>query len=311
MLRPALCLILLMTGRPVDAQRRASPIQQYALLIRKSQYRQVVRQVNAQLEQNPDDPELQAVLGVAWGRAGYFADAAGAFALCAGSAYYEDQGLPAHADALAVLGEPLRAVALREQRMLSLDLDDTREVRLLLNMADDYRLAGRTDLALDTAERALAIWPNAPVTWAVMADVWLDLGRIDEAEEALWQAQLLGGTTRGALVAARLALWQGDPIEALAQAEAALDYNMGSVRPAAIKAEALRRQGDLDAALEIIERTNWRLTEDPEMMAARIRVRTDRREWSEASEAADRARAVYAHHPEVQSALVHFDRAPR
>ena len=47
------------------------------------------------------------------------------------------------------------------------------------------------------------------------------------------------------------------------------------------------------------------------MMAARIRVRADRKEWPEADEAADRARALYARHPEVQSALAHLDRARR
>jgi tetratricopeptide (TPR) repeat protein len=299
-------------GRPAPTGQAAAPAWvELAQLVRKSQYRQVVRRATALLEQDPDDVEVHAVLGVAWARAGYLADAVGAFALCGGSAYYEDQGLAAHADALAALGEPERAAALREQRLLDADLDEAREVRLLLNMADDHRLAGRPDRALDDAERALAVWPNAPATWAVMADAWLDLGQIAQAEEALWQSERMGATTRGALVAARLAVWQGDWKEALEQVDAAHDFRIGSVRPAALKAEVLRRMGDLDGALEVVERTNWRLTEDPEMLAARIRVRADRKEWAEADATAERAAALYPRHPEVQGALAHLRAAPR
>ena len=91
-----------------------------------------MQQARQELRARPDDIELMAALAVAESRSGYFADAAGSFALCEGAQLYEDLGLEAHANVLRALGDGGQAAALRLQRQLSPLVRPLKRLRELL-----------------------------------------------------------------------------------------------------------------------------------------------------------------------------------
>ena len=273
------------------------------MLLRKGQYRMAIQNGSRALERDPDDINVLAAMAIGWSRAGYHSDALGAFALSRGAEVYEALGLEAEAESLGATGRADEAVALREQALLQAGLDETHEVRLLLGMADDYRWAGRPEEAIEAAERALAVWPQSSMVLAVIADAQLDRDDIADADATLGLAMSYGENTRTILVAARRALIADQPEEALIWAEAARDFRSGSVRLIALSAMAQRQAGRLEEARTTLERNKARLTEDPEILSARILVYTDLGELAVAREWAARAAAVYPGNVGVQRAL--------
>jgi tetratricopeptide (TPR) repeat protein len=272
-------------------------------MVREGRYRLAVKSASAALERSPDDADAMAILGAAWSKAGHHGDAVGAFALVAGSAWYEDFGLEPHADSVRALGDGERAATMHLERIGAGDLPFGRELRMRLDVIDDLREAGDPWGALDAADVARALAPRSPAVHAVIADCWLDLGDEAEAEFALWRSRQLGGTTRGHLVAGRVALRSGHPEEALDWARKAGKFRSNSLRVFALEAEALRQVGRLDEAFEVLSRTRPRLSDDPEVTAVRLRVLAERHQWRKLADEEARARAMFSRSRVVIEAL--------
>lgn len=298
--RPLLVLGLILCGSGAWAAPDLSG------LVRRGQYRLAVNKALALLARDPDDADLYAVLGVSWSKAGYFPDAAGAFPLSLGSAYYEDQGIEAEADQLRAMGRGREAAALRVQRLLDPSLNLGREVRVWLGMVDDLRAAGDLNGALDVVAMCLAIYPASPMVHATVADVHLDAGDREEADTELILADSLGATMRGHVVHARTALLDGDLDQAALWLDDARMFQNRTRRLAALRAEVLRRQGDPAGAEELLEQPNWVRSEDPEIVAVRILVHTDLGDRAGAEDWARLGREVYADNPEVSAALAYM-----
>lgn len=277
-----------------------------ALSIRQARYRLAVVQASRGLEENPDEPDLHATLATAWSKAGYFADAAGAFELCAGSAYYESHGLDAHADQIRAMGQGREAATLRLQQLVNPQLADARRMRVLLAAADDLLVEDAPREALELAERAMAAYPRSPMVHAVLADIHLAMGDEEEADFHAWLSASYGQTTRLMLVEARRELAAGNTKGAYSATELAREQHSGSLKIPALRAEIRRVQGDLDSAMAILSLKKWIMTEDPVILAVRIKVFTDAGDWGAAEELADRAQGVYPDNQDIHEALAYW-----
>ena len=285
---------------------QAQGVGSVGMFIRRGQYRLAVQNINHQLEKTPDNIELFAMLGTAWSKMGHSTDALVMFQLCPGSVYYEDQGLDAHADALRSLGEGEAAASLRLQRLLTSGLDEGRQLRILLWAADDLRAAGDYSSALEVAYRAEALFPRSPMVFAILADIWMDAGDLDKADAAIWATSLHGATSRGASVRARRAILDEDFTEASEILEAARIFRNPTSRLASLRAEVMRLQGDPHAAADILERNRWRMMEQPELIAARLRVYADLEAPALAESWVVLAEQHYGSNPEISAALAYF-----
>ena len=294
--------LLLMGALLAQAARGDAGLAGMEMLLQTGRARVVIQQASAALEADPDSPEWHALLGIAWSRSGYFADALGAFALSGGSVAYEDLGIEAHAAALRACVGGEAAARLRQERLLS-PLSENIEHRIWMNAADDLREVGELDAAEALALQGYAAFPTSSVMLSLLADLALDRGALDEADFYLWRGvQGGGGGARLDAVLIRRALVDGDVQEALARSQP-LRVQTANPRLAALRAEALRQSGDPVAALEVLERTRWRLTEEPELLAVRLQVLLDLGEDAEARALGARLAELSGHLVVVQAAL--------
>ena len=279
------------------------------MFIIRGQYRLATQAANKKLSEDPDNVELHAIIGVAWAKNSFFADALGAFSLCPGSVYYENQGIEAHADALRSVGRGEEAVVLRLQRLLDPSLNEGRTMKVLLGAVDDLREVGDLAGAMAFAEQAEALFPRSPMAHAVMADIYLDAGDLDAADQAIWAMSRMGGTSRGAAVQARRALLDGDYTEADAVLESARQFRTPTVRLAALRAEVLRQGGDPHTAAELLERNRWRALEAPELLQVRLMVYADMEDTESAAYWKHIAITRYNDNSLVQSGLAYLEAA--
>ena len=96
-----------------------------AQLLRRGRPRTAITAANQVLQRRPDDADAMAWIAAGWVATGHPTDAAAAFALSTGSAWYEDVGIDAHGDALRSL-QPTSAAALHTERLRMGDLRDAR-----------------------------------------------------------------------------------------------------------------------------------------------------------------------------------------
>lgn len=277
-------------------------------LIRQGRPRAAAKNAQAAVARDPEDAEAWAVLGAARAKAGSYGDAAMAFIYGQGSTYYEDVlGLEMHADALQARGLGEQAAELRRQALLRSDLDASREMRLWLGLAEDLRVAGRYEDALDAAATAEGMFPRSPQVHAVQSEIHLDAGQLDLAEQYLRLADDEGGTLLACVVHARLAIAEGDLDEADIWLDAAKAFRSRTQRLAALRAEVLRLQGDPYAAIALLRQQNWSRSDEPHVVAARIHAHVDAEEWQDADEWARLGRRMSAAHPVMQEALAYLD----
>lgn len=245
-----------------------------AQLLRRGRPRTAITAANQVLQRRPDDADAMAWVAAGWVATGHPTDAAAAFALSTGSAWYEDVGIDAHGDALRPL-HPTSAAALHTERLRMGDLHDARAIRLYLDIIDDHRMAGDIESALDTAAEALGRWPRAAAVQAALADVSMDLGDLDAAGAHLWQARRESITLRVHLAEGRLALLEGRPGDALEAARLAARGRGPSLRISALEAESLRQLGEPQAAADALAPMRTHTTDAPDVLAVRLRVNAD------------------------------------
>jgi tetratricopeptide (TPR) repeat protein len=243
-------------------------------LLRRGLPRAAVQAATRRLDADPDHADSMAWLGAAWAASGQPADALGAFDLSAGSGWYEDEGVLAHADALRPFS-PAAAAALHTERLRMGGLGDARTIRLHLDIIDDHRQAGDAAAAWGAAEEALAAFPRAPSVQAALAELCMDAGDLDRAGAHLWLSRRHGPVLRTLLAEGRLALLEGRPVDALVAARDAAEGRTTSLRRVALEAEALRQLGEPARAARLLSSERLRNTNAPEVLAVRLRVAAD------------------------------------
>lgn len=289
------------TGMPTASLPVAAQIQ-------KRRYREAIHQLETDLGARPDDPELFAMLGSAWSRLGIYADAAGAFALSAGSAWYLRSGFDDEADTLRAFGKGRQAADLRLEARWD-DEKSISELVVLQGAANDLREAGDLEEAEDLALEAFAAYPAAGLAYATLAEVALDMGDRDEAEFNLWCADRRGYSSSALhAVRARIALSDGDFDTAERESRAAFQGRSRSRTLLALRAEVLRRRRLPELALRLIDGPRGGMQEEPVLLAVQAASLFDLGDTERAREIVGRALVVYPESPDVQRAAAYVGR---
>ena len=292
-----ICLLAGLSAAAAGPRRSASGLPSFD----HGMYRRAASEARIALERAPDDPDLHAILAVSLSELGRFSEAAPELVFALGSRLDEATFLNAEADTAAALGDPLQAAEIRRSRLIS---PMTAEAELLVWVAisDDLRAAGEEAQAEEAAWRALSAAPHAPSAHYALADVYIDEGLFEEAEEECWLAGLRGGTTlRGRLTEGRLLLAQGDPEGALAALSTATRQLSHSPRLAVLRAAALRALDRPAEALHQLEVSSLQGGAWPEVLAMRAALNADLGQEAEALEIADHAQRLYPANREIQA----------
>ena len=277
----------------------------------RGMYRLAVTDVRRALADNPDSPDLHAILAVSLVELGRLGEAAPEIEFAWGNSLDEALFIGARADVLRVTGDPVGAAALRAERLVSEDTDDG-EMLIYVAMADDLRVAGDFGAAEDAALRAIAAAPNAPSGHYALADVYVDMGDVAAAEEECWVASLRGGRTlRGRITEARVLLAAGDPDGAEHVLTDGLRGPLRSWRMAILRAAVARAEGRSEEAEHWLYSQLFGVGEWPELLAMRAVIAADAGRVAEARELVDRVAALYPDFPDVQYALAWIERAER
>jgi predicted Zn-dependent protease len=150
-----------------------------------------------------------------------------------------------------------------------------------LRLTGMRRTQGDAAGALEAIDEALALSPDAPELRFVRADVLIDLGRIDEAEAIVGTIE---EETFEQVLRGRLALERGQPVEALAQLDPAIQHWPNNAGARVLAARAAYELGDEARTLsELREATRAEPAEtDAALLLARLHLaRGDYREASE------------------------------
>lgn len=272
------------------------------------QWRNVFQGLRKDLADNPEDPELHATLGIVSARIGRYGEAVAAFSFAQGSPTYEGQGLSLHADALRATGDYQGAIALRRESFAAAERA-LRQSVVSLDLADDLRYAGDLLGAEQAALYVLAEAPRMEETYALLAEIALDVGDTDEAELNLWLADLYGHrTSRTRVARARLQIALGDLEAAYEEVSYGRMRNRNHL-PWALQAEILRRQGFAVEGLYLLESGRLPDKDRPEMMAVRLACLASDGQIEEALELRAEAIGLYPRDPNVVAASVVVDKA--
>lgn len=272
--------------------------------LRIGQWRTAAESLRASLEDNPEDPELLARLGLAYFQLGLYSDAEAAFRNAAGSDWYEAQGVGAHAATLRELGRFEDLGPLRQAQILGAD-DEIGLNTAFLGAADDAMAAGELEQAVDWAEQALALRPSSPTAHAWLADIHQRRGDDEAAGFHLWLAELDGyQANRITEIKARTALADDALVEAL---DVLTDGRQGRRRNAGLavlQAETYRRLGWLDDAQTVFERQFVHFGERRDYLVERAQLYIAQGEPAAGCTMLARAELLYPHHPLAAELLV-------
>lgn len=271
-MRPILPLLTLLMSLSIDASARA-PSRELGL-IRDGRGREALRVLRPQLAQQPEDPHLNTLAGLAMATEGHYGDALSYLERGNGTDLYPTAGLARQAEALRQTGLGHQAASLHSERRFQPDLTDSAEVTALVAMIQDYRSAGDLNAAWDVVAQALVIRPAEPRLNAFAAELALDEGDLESAEAYLNQATHGANATppfRALLVEARLTLANQDPESTLSLLTDTGYKHIAMPDSATLRVLALLQLDQPEQALKQLNRVNLASREDPNLLAARVR----------------------------------------
>jgi tetratricopeptide (TPR) repeat protein len=222
------------------------------------------------------------------------------FEFADGSAFYENEGLYAHADALRETGNPEVAAVLRAERLVASDLEEGNELIIGLGLVDDFVRLDEMDRAYDQLMSLQAMWPRSPSLHGHMADFYLDLGDLESAEFHIWYVTDVLGLRmgmRGMFAQYRIHLHNEDLIAAQEVINEAMSLRKQSHRLRARQAEIYRLQGDPSNAVSTLQQRRYWFQEHPEMKAVEALALYESGRLEEAATVAERILKVYPGHP--------------
>ncbi len=215
---------------------------------------------------------------------------------------YDDMGRPEEAKALMerafarnpadqglrrLLAQRLQAEG-EGERAESMLLEGARtsgDPRAWISLAGSYRTRNEPEKALSAVDEALALAPRSEELRFVRADVLMDLGRLDEAQEIVPQVgnPVLAGVLRG-----RLALERGDPKQALAELGPAIQAWPQNAGARMLAAEAAHQLGDIDRTLSELREASRAEPRETDAALLLARLQLARGNYPEAAEMAHR-----------------------
>lgn len=254
-----LILLWAALARPAWPAEHIPGLQRALIQVGRGHPRGVLPRLDAMLQAHPEHPRLRAVAGIAYADVGLGAQAVELFE-GADERTLSVMQAAARADALRDAGRPLEAAAQRWDSVVT----GERPSRLAWTAT-----AGAVDClqaeALDCASRFVSLgWSvggEPSVLSALDAEISVQMGQLDEAEVALLVAERgQGKAAHRAVARVQLLLAQGEAQAAADFAVASLREVSHDVRLLALGAEAWRRAGSPDLALELCrsKRYTWK-----------------------------------------------------
>lgn len=285
-----------------SASAGKGPRSVYQRAYRSGQPGALVDDLRTKIESDPANVDYHALLANSLTRMGMFSEAIAEFDEGRGSLYYEEDGIACEADSLRAFGRGREAMELRLQRRIMIK-DDYAESLLLLEASEDARLAGDPWTAEDLVIESMSIYPNSAEAWAALAEAWIDQGRIDDAEFAIWRGrQTQIGSLRLFIAEARIDLLNQEPLAAhLLLNTAYLKYRNRYIL-GIYRMYTNWKLGKTKEALEIATQKRYANREFPDMMALRIIMNKDLGQLEDAQEVLDRALRFFPKHPRILEA---------
>ena len=161
---------------------------------------------------------------------------------------------------------------------------------------------GEMDRAYEQLMSLLAMWPRSPSLHGHLADFYLDMGDIDNAEFHLWYVTDILGLRmwmRGMFAQFRMHLHYGDFSAAQDVLDEARSLRKQSHRMRARQAELYRLQGDPQNAVNTLQQRRYWFQEHPEMKAVEALALFELGQLEEAGELAGWVLEIYPGHPAV------------
>jgi len=183
-------------------------------MLGRQEYRALLARTRSNLAADPLNPHLHAARTVGCRHYGDLP--------CVDQSYEESLPSPsldflrelARADALHHQGHPRQAADLRRAMVVD-HAKPLREERLLGKIVLDLEQAGDLEGAWDAAWEAVALDPDSPNAWALVARIEAASGSIESAESYLWTADRVRSSTLSMTVAtADIHRKYGDPFVA-------------------------------------------------------------------------------------------------
>lgn len=181
----AACAVLALLGASVAAAESDGVPPWVGRFLGLGRTASVEQWVDEQVAHQGHHPILDTVRGAAAARDADFVRAVELFDAGLQGEWYTRVGLRYHADALREAGYPDQAARLRLAHMRTSPMTMAQAYTLHMLVVHDLRFEGAMDAALDEAEQLVALYPQSASAWSTLAEVLLDLGRIDEAHVAL------------------------------------------------------------------------------------------------------------------------------
>ena len=163
------------------------------------------------LDKDPNNRTAHAQIAISLCRLGRYNDALPHFAFAQGTRLFPIRLYEYHADALRYTGQVEKAVSLRTELLMDHQIPVGVHPRILAGMADDWRYAGDIEKAFDVGFRLMSKHPNAGLSYAIMAQLYLDVGDPQEAFFYIWRGRQKVHNTRTEEAYARYLLENGYP----------------------------------------------------------------------------------------------------
>ena len=262
--------------------------------MRRGQYDLAAARLRMQLEDDPSDLDKELLLAIAESKRGAYADAKAAFDSARLAETYDLEAIEARADMLRVLGSSGQAALLRTEALCEV-ASTTTELRVLLDLVDDYRTDGNLHWAHDVATMAIAVAPDRGAPYAQLAEVWMDLGLWDAARSELNLADQVG--PRSSYIAranVRLLVHENQLDEAHEIALTASREDDSDLVLRALRAELATAKGDPEEAYRLTHGKLFPDTTHPQMMLAALHAFQAMGRSRDASLVGARFRSIYS-----------------
>ena len=240
-------------------------------LLKQRAYRAILTKANRLLASDPVNSNLHAARIVGCRHFGDHACIAQSYDEAKPSTALDLLREVARADALRHTGQAQEAARIRRALFVE-NARPQRRITLLTELALDLLAASQLEDAHDTAWQAIALDPESPDAWALVARVEAATGRFEEAESYLWLADRLGRPSLPLAIArTEVLVSSGDPHEAVTAALRPTIIQRKSLEHTILRYQAFLATGLYAEVLDDAHETTWRLGNElwhPHLMAA-------------------------------------------